>query len=416
MIGAGFGGLAVTHALHSEPVDVTVVDANNFHTFQPLLYQVATAGLGGDDIAYAVRGIFRRQRNATFRMATVTAIDVERHVVTVSNGAPLEYDTLVVAAGAVSNSFGVPGVDEHAFALKSVEDAIALRNHVLARFERAASGSDQADAGSLNVVVCGGGPTGVEMAGGMMELFQHVLVKDFPQLEVRHARVVLVEAADRLLGTFTPPSGARARRTLERRGVEVVVGTGVQQVDGRGVTLNDGRRIDADTVVWAAGVRANPVGELLGVPLGRGARILVKSDLSVPGHPEVFAIGDIATDADEPLPQVAQPAIQGGHHVARQIIRRAAGQPSEAFCYHDKGSMATIGRHDAVAEFPGGRRLAGPLGWMAWLGLHIVYLMGFRNRASVLLNWTWSYLTYDRAARLLTADDIAPASSRRPHE
>ena len=416
MIGAGFGGLAVTHGLHAEPVDVTVVDANNFHTFQPLLYQVATAGLSGDDIAYAVRGIFRRQPNVTFRMATVSAIDIEGRVVTVSNGAPLEYDTLVVAAGAISNSFGVPGVDDHAFPLKSVEDAVALRNHVLSRFETAAAGANAADPASLNVVICGGGPTGVEMAGGMMELFQHVLAKDFPQLDVGLTRVVLVEAADRLLGTFTPPSGARARRTLERRGVEVVVGTGVQRIDRSGVILNDGRRIDADTVVWAAGVRANPVAKLLGVPLGRGGRILVKPDLSVLGHPEVFAIGDIATDADAPLPQVAQPAIQGGHHVARQIIRRASGEPSEIFRYHDKGSMATIGRHDAVAEFPGGQRLAGPLGWMAWLGLHIVYLMGFRNRASVLLNWTWSYLTYDRAARLLTAHDIAPVSPLRPQK
>ena len=409
MIGGGFGGLAVTRGLRHEAVDITVIDANNFHTFQPLLYQVATAGLGGDDVAYAVRGIFRRQRNVMFRMARVTAIDLEHRTVSLSAGAPVGYDTLVVAAGAVSDSFGVPGVQEHAFPLKSVDDALTLRNHMLAQFEAAAADPASVDPATLSVVVCGGGPTGVEMAGGVLELFQHVLAKDFPQLNVRGARVVLVEAADRLLGAFTLPSGERARRTLERRGVEVVTGTGVRQIDATGVALNDGRRFDAHTVVWAAGVRANPLSEMLGVPLGRGGRIIVAPDLSVSGHPEVFAIGDIAADADQPLPQVAQPAIQGGRHVARQIARRQAGQETDAFRYHDKGSMATIGRHDAVAEFPGGQRLSGPLGWMAWLGLHIVYLMGFRNRANVLVNWTWNYLTYDRAARLLADSDTPGA-------
>ena len=405
VIGAGFGGLAVVRGLRHVDVDVTVVDANNFHTFQPLLYQVATAGLGSDDIAYAVRGIFRRQRNVAFRMARVTAIDLATRTLTLSAGPPITYDTLVVAAGAVSNSFGVAGVDEHAFPLKSVEDAVALRNHVLGKFETAAADPSSVHAGALSVVVCGGGPTGVEMAGGLMELFEHVLAKDFPQLDVKAARVMLVEATDRLLGTFKPASSARARHTLSARGVEVVTGVGVREIDPSSVVLADGRRIEADTVVWAAGVRANPLGEMLGVPLARG-RIVVAADLSVADHPEVFAIGDIAADAQQPLPQVAQPAIQGGHHVACQISRRLCGQPTEAFRYRDKGSMATIGRHDAVAELPIGLRLSGPLGWLAWLGLHIVYLMGFRNRANVLVNWTWNYLTYDRAARLLTEDDV----------
>ncbi|MCU1392825.1 MAG: FAD-dependent oxidoreductase [Ilumatobacteraceae bacterium] len=407
VIGAGFGGLAVARSLRHTAVDVVVIDANNFHTFQPLLYQVATAGLGGDDIAYAVRGIFRRQRNVTFRMARVTGIDLDARVLQLSAGQPLGYDTLVVAAGAVSNSYDVPGVDEHAFTLKSVEDAVALRNHVLGKFEAASADPAAMDPAALSVVVCGGGPTGVEMAGGMMELFDHVLAKDFPQLDVRRARVVLVEAADRLLGTFSTASGERARRTLTRRGVEVVTGIGVDRIDASSVVLADGRRIDAATVVWAAGVRANPLASMLGVPLGRGGRIVVGPDLAVPEHPEVFAIGDIATDAADPLPQVAQPAIQGGHHVARQIARQLAGQPTQAFRYTDKGSMATIGRHDAVAELANGMRLSGTLGWLAWLGLHIVYLMGFRNRANVLVNWTWNYLTYDRAARLLTEDDVS---------
>jgi NADH dehydrogenase len=284
---------------------------------------------------------------------------------------------------------------------------------VLAGFEAVAAeppdldpaGTDPA---ALSVVVCGGGPTGVELAGGVMELFHHVLSKDFPQIGVDRTRVVLVEAADRLLGTFTPKSSERAERTLTRRGVEVITGVGVARIDASSVVLADGRRISARTVVWAAGVRANPLAAMLGAPLGRGGRIIVGQDLSVHGHPDVFAIGDIAADAHEPLPQVAQPAIQGGRHVARQIGRRLAGQPTEPFRYHDKGSMATIGRHDAVAELPNGIRLSGPLGWLAWLGLHLVYLMGFRNRANVLVNWTWNYFTYDRAARLLTDDDVDP--------
>ncbi len=391
-----------------------LIDANNFHTFQPLLYQVATAGLGEDDIAYAARGIFRRQPNVTFRMARVTSVDLEDRVVHVSAGTSVRYDTLIVAAGAVSNSFDVKGVDQHGFPLKSVDDAIRLRNHVLAQFEDAAADPTNVAPGALGVVVCGGGPTGVEMAGGLIELFDHVLSKDFPQLDVGHARVVLVEAGDRLLGTFTPASGQRARATLTKRGVEVITGVGIAAVDETSVVLADGRHIDAHTVVWAAGVRASPLAAAIGVPLTRGGRIVVGPDLSVPGHPGVFAIGDIAADAASPLPQVAQPAIQGGRFVAAQIIRRISGAGDAAalpaavhtFEYHDKGSMATIGRHDAVAEFANGWRVSGPIGWLSWLGLHIVYLMGFRNRINVLVNWTWNYFTYDRAARLLGEDDI----------
>lgn len=404
VIGAGFGGLAVTRALRHEPVDVVLVDANNFHTFQPLLYQVATAGLDADDIAHAVRGIFRRQRNVNVRMARVTAIDLDERVVHTDRGAPIGYDHLVLAAGAVTATYGVPGVEEHAFALKHLEDALALRAHVLDRFERASVEPSVIDQGALTVVVCGGGPTGVELAGGLMELFTKVLSPDFQGLDVRRARVVLVEAADRLLLPFHPSSSERARRTLARRGVEVELGVGVKAITPAGVELADGRTIPAQTVVWAAGVRANPLAESLPVERTRGNRIVVAPDLSVPGHPEVFAIGDIAAplgDEGTPLPQVAQPAIQGGRHVGAQIGRRLAGLPSEPFRYTDKGSMATIGRLDAVAEFPSGRRLSGPIGWAAWLALHLVYLMGFRNRANVLVNWSWNYLTYDRGSRIL---------------
>jgi NADH dehydrogenase len=419
VIGAGFGGLAVVRGLRPAAkgvtVDVTVIDAHNFHTFQPLLYQVATAGLDVDDICYAIRGIFRRQDNVTVRMARVTDIDVGGRLVHTSIGEPLPYDTLVLAAGAESASYGVPGVDDHAFPLKSVDDAVRLREHVLARFEAAAADQSLVGDGALNVVICGGGPTGVEMAGGLTELFQRVLAKDFRGLDVGSARVVLVEAADRLLGTFGTVSSERALRTLTRRGVEVITGVGVAGVHPQRVVLSDGRTLAAHTTVWAAGVRASPLAGMLAQALGvaRGGRLVVDADLAVPSHPEIFAIGDIAADAHHPLPQVAQPAIQGGRHVARQILRRLAGRPTEPFVYVDKGSMATIGRHDAVAEFPSGRHLDGPIGWLAWLGLHIVYLMGFRNRANVLVNWAWNYLTYDRGARLLS-ERAAGMATRSP--
>jgi len=414
VIGAGFGGLAVARGLRRAPVDVVLVEANNFHTFQPLLYQVATAGLDADDVAYAVRGIFRRQDNVAVHMARVTGVDLASRTVTLDHGSPasgaasatsLAYDTLVVAAGAVSTSFGVPGVDEHGFALKSLDDALDLRAHVLDRFEQAAADPALVDDGALDVVICGGGPTGVEMAGGLRELTTKVLRHDFPTLPVARARVVLVELADRLLPPFSPESSERARRTLSRRGVEVRLGVGVARAEPTRVHLTDGTTVAAHTLVWAAGVAASPLASALGAPLGRGGRLVVADDLSVPGHPEVFAVGDIAAalgSGEHPLPQVAQPAIQGGRHVARQIDRRLAGLPTEPFRYVDKGSMATIGRHDAVAELPSGRRLSGPVGWVAWLGLHLVYLMGFRNRANVLVNWAWNYLTYDRGSRLLS--------------
>jgi len=414
VVGAGFGGLTAAKGFRRSPVDVTVLDANNFHTFQPLLYQVATAGLDADDVAYAVRGVFRRQRNVEVHMARVTAIDLDAKVLTVDRAGVmdgLEYDSLVLAAGAISTTYGVPGVHEHAVPLKTLEDALRLRLKILERFEQASSDPSLIADGKLNVVVCGGGPTGVELAGATMELFTKVLAKDFPTLNVRAVRVVLVEAAPRLLGTFSEKSGERARRTLTRRGVEVRVGVGVDKIVEGAVHLVDGSVIPAGTVAWTAGVRANPLAESMGLELTKGGRIVVNPDLSVPGHPEVFVVGDIAAsparpDGDGMLPQVAQPAIQGGRHAARQIIRRLEGEGTEPFRYHDKGSMATIGRSDAIAEFPNGWRLQGFIGWLAWLGLHLLYLMGFRNRANVLVNWAWNYITYDRGSRIVGDADL----------
>jgi NADH dehydrogenase len=432
VIGAGFGGLAVAKGLRNAPVDVGVVDANNFHLFQPLLYQVATAGLDADDVAYAVRGIFRHQRNVNVHMALVTDVDIDAKVVSLDRGNgiidEMHYDTLVLAAGAASTSYGIDGVDEHTIPLKDLDDALELRLAVLERFERAASDPASVDRGELNVVLCGGGPTGVETAGAMMELFTRVLAKDFRDVDVRAARVVLVEAAPRLLGGMSVKSSDRALRTLSRRGVEVKTGVGVERITSDGnrrlVHLADGTTIPAGVVVWAAGVRASPLAEALGVELTKGGRIVVDDDLTIPGHTDVFAIGDIAaspaspvTGADStagagPLPQVAQVAIQGGQHAARQIIRRLAGTPGEPFRYRDKGTMATIGRNDAVTELPNGVRLSGFPGWLAWLALHLVYLIGFRNRANVLLNWAWNYVTFDRHSRLVAARDVRRANHR----
>lgn len=422
VIGAGFGGLAVVRGLRHTPVDVVLVDANNFHTFQPLLYQVATAGLDDDNVAYAVRGIFRRQRNVAVRMARVTDVDLDERRLRVDHGADITYDTLVVAAGAVSHDFGTPGVADHGFPLKSLDHALDLRAHLLDRFEHAAARHELVADGALDVVICGGGPTGVETAGGLMELYDRVLGPDFPNLPVRRARVMLVEMGPRLLPGFSTESAARAANTLSRRGVEVRCGVGVTAVEPTRVHLDDGSVVPAHTLVWAAGVRASPLATALGVELDRGGRIVVDDDLSVPGHPEVFAIGDIAAVYGPDgalLPQVAQPAIQEGRHVARQIDGRALAGPAspfrpEPFRYVDKGSMATIGRNEAVAELPGGRHLHGFVGWLAWLALHLVYLMGFRNRANVLVNWAWNYLTYDHGSRILAEWDRSDVAAHRP--
>ncbi len=414
VIGAGFGGLAAARALLGDAVEVTLFDVNNFHTFQPLLYQVATAGLDGENVAYAIRGSVRGRRwrpsNVNVRMARVASVDLAAQAVVLRDGERVPYDTLVLASGAVSNDFGIAGVAEHTLPLKQVDDAIALRIHVLSRFEEAAEDPSLIAGGVLDIVICGGGPTGVEMAGGLHELYRMVLARDFPQLPVRDARITLVEMGDRLLAPFTPASSEQARRALADRGVDVRFGVSVDRVERERVHLADGTQLRAGTIVWATGIKAEGLAATLGTPLTRGGRLVVEPDLSIPGHPEVFAIGDIAASPagdGAPLPQVAQPAIQGGKHVAHQILRRLQGQPTEAFRYHDKGQMATIGRHDAVTELANGWRFSGPIGWLAWLGLHLVYLMGFRNRIKVFVDWAWNYVTYDRGNRILREVDRA---------
>lgn len=411
IIGAGFGGLNAAKALRFAPVDVLMIDANNFHTFQPLLYQVATAALDTSDIAHQVRQVFARQPNFRFRLGRVTDVDLESRTVILDDGGTVGYDYLIVAAGAAYSDFGVPGVREHAFTLKSLPRAVALRSHILSRFERAAIEPARIERGALTFVIVGAGPTGVEMAGALSELFTRVLNSDFPELDLRLARVVLVEAGPEVLPTFGHRSRRYAERVLRGRGVDVRLSSTVAAVTDGAVTLRSGEVIPSETVVWAAGVKAHPLAAALGVPLGRGGRVIVTEDLSLPGFAEVFAIGDVAA-AEGPqgalLPQVAQVAIQGGKHAAKTIVRRLQGRASQPFAYVDRGSMAIVGRGSGIAELSprlGGLKLRGFLGWLGWLFLHLVYLPGYRNRLSALISWAYNFITYDRHARLILSRD-----------
>lgn len=405
IVGAGFAGLSAARELDGAPVEVTLLDRNNFTTFQPLLYQVATAGLNAADVAHPIRGLVHDQRNVRVHRGEVTGVDWDRRELHLDGGPPLPFDHLVVAAGAVATWFGVPGAEKHALPLYTLEDAVGVRNHVLERFEAADADPSLVDEGELTFVVVGGGPTGVEMAGAMAELFTVVFRRDFPTLPVGRARVILVEMRDALLGPFHESSQQQALDALRARRVEVRLGEAVAEVAPDHVRFASGEVLPARTVVWAAGVQAHPLAEALGLPTTRGGRIEVGPDLSVVGHPGVWAVGDIAAPPDRSgqgvLPQLAPVAMQSGAHVARQIARRVEGKGTQPFRFVDRGTMATIGRRSAVAELPGRIRLHGTVAWIAWLGLHLLYLAGLRNRASVLLNWAWSYLTWDHGPRII---------------
>ena len=421
VVGAGFGGLAAVRGLAGVPVEVTLVDRNNFNTFQPLLYQVATAGLNAADIAHAVRGIVRGIDNVTFRQGAVSGVDWDARTVALDDGDHLPFDVLLVAAGATAEYFGVPGAAEHARPLYTLADAASLRNHILGRFEAVDADPSLVDEGALTFAVVGGGATGVEVAGALAELFQVVLRRDFPRLDIGKAQIVLLEMGEDLLPAFGASSRADARATLEDRGVEVRTGETVAAVTPTSIRLGTGEELAAHTLVWAAGVKASPVAELLGVETTQGGRVVVGPGLRIPGHPEAYAVGDVAAIPDGrggSLPGVAQVAIQSGRHVAAEIRRELEGEAPVPFRYVDKGSMATIGRRAAVAEIPvpGGGivRLSGTPGWLAWLGLHLVYLVGFRNRASVLLNWAWNYLTWDRGPRLIFESRPPPSGRDGP--
>jgi NADH:ubiquinone reductase (H+-translocating) len=409
VVGGGFGGLTLVRELARARrrdrlrARVTLIDRHNHHTFQPLLYQVATAGLQPQDVGISLRAILRRYGVRT-RMGEVTGIDTARRVVVLADGDEVAYDRLVLAAGAITEDFGVPGVAEHAFGLKSLAEATTLRNEVLRRFEEANADGRRLTDGTLTFVVAGGGPTGVELAGALAELVDLVVRRDHPALELDRVRILLVEPQDRLLGGFTARSGEAALSGLRARGVDVRLGVGIASAADDHVELTDGEVVPTRLLIWAAGVGASPLGASLGVELTRGRRLPVDDQLRVQGADGVFAIGDLAGAVDDHgrlLPQVAPVAIQQARHVARHLVDQEAGRSSQPFRYRDKGSMATIGRAAAVAELPGRLRLRGVPAWLAWLLLHLLMLVGFRNRVGVLISWVWNYATYDHSARLI---------------
>ena len=393
IVGAGFAGLNAAKALKGADVDVTIIDRRNFHLFQPLLYQVAMAALNPSDIAFPIRSVFRRQANVVrVLLGEVADVDLD-HRQLAFDGKVVEYDYLVVATGATHSYFGNDDWEHLAPGLKTVEDALTIRARVLKAFESAESDPSDAER-MLTFVVVGGGPTGVELAGALEEIALHALGDEFDLVDPATARVILVEGTDRVLPPYPESLSASARRQLESLGVEVRTNLLVSEIDERGVTLSDGERIEAGTVLWAAGVQASPLGEHLG-DVDRAGRVLVESDLSLKDHPEVFVIGDLA--AVDGVPGVAPAAIQMGRHVGRSI-RTGIRRPFE---YEDKGSLATIGRARAVADMKG-LRFGGFPAWFAWLAIHIWYLIGFRNRLWVLAGWTWHYLTFRRGARIIT--------------
>jgi NADH dehydrogenase len=419
VIGGGFGGLYAVRALAKVPADVTLVDRRNFHLFQPLLYQVATGGLSPGDIASPLRAVVKRQRNTRVVLGEMTDLDPAGRQVVLRDGA-LPYDTLVVATGARTSHFGHEEWAAVAPGLKSIEDATEIRRRLLLAFERAERERDPARCrAELTFVVVGAGPTGVELAGALAEIARETLKHDFRRIDSRDARILLVEAADRVLGTYSEKLSARAEASLRALGIECLLGRFVEDIDAEGVVVREAhgdavRRIDARTVVWAAGVAASPIGGLLrdrlGATLDRGGRVVVAPDLSVPGHDDVFVIGDLAhirTEGGDALPGVAPVAMQEGRHVARRIGDRLAGRETAPFRYADRGSMATIGRGAAVARI-GSLELSGHPAWLAWLFIHLLYLVGFQNRMLVAVQWGWSYLTWKRGARLITGASPFP--------
>ncbi|KPL82228.1 NAD(P)/FAD-dependent oxidoreductase [Levilinea saccharolytica] len=410
IVGGGFGGLRAARALANQPVDVLLVDRNNYHLFQPLLYQVATAGLAADEIAHPLRAILRGQDNLRFRLAEVSGLDLTQRRLFTATG-EIRYDYLILAVGGVTHTFGIPSVAQHGLGLKTLEDAQRIRSHLLRQFEHAAHETDEARRRELlTFVVVGGGPSGVEMAGAIGELVHMAVQRDYPNLRLEEVRVILLEAGGALLPALDATLGQAAVSALRQKGVEVRFGAAVTAYDGHRIQLKDQPDLPAATVVWAAGVRAHPLLDALGCCQDRLGRAQVQPSLQLEGHPEVFVIGDAAAALDAQgklLPMVAPVAMQQGEHAARNVLRVLDGQAGLPFTYRDPGMMATIGRNQAVAQI-GSLRLRGFLAWLAWLGVHILQLIGFRNRLLVLVDWAWQYISYDRAVRLIDAD-AAPA-------
>ena len=408
VIGGGFGGLCAARALGDMPVRVTLLDRQNHHLFQPLLYQVATAALSPADIAEPLRSIVRKQENCEVLLTEVKSIDPAGKAVITDSG-PVTYDYLVVAAGARHHYFGHDDWEKVAPGLKSLEDALEIRRKMLLAFELAERTDNDAERrAAMTFVVVGGGPTGVEMAGAIAEIARQTLVRDFRHIDSKQTRVILVENSERVLGFFDPDLSESAGEQLKDLGVVLKLGVQATEVTHEGVTLSDGEKIPAKTIVWAAGNKASPLGASLGVPTDRAGRVIVKPDLSIPGHPEVFVIGDMANLTPEggtPLPGLAPVAMQQGRHAAENIEQLMDGGWTRPFEYHDKGTMATIGRCAAVAD-AGWMKFTGFPAWLAWLFIHLLFLVSFRSKIGVLFSWAYTYLVYGRKARLITGSRV----------
>ncbi|OGS96457.1 MAG: pyridine nucleotide-disulfide oxidoreductase [Gallionellales bacterium RBG_16_56_9] len=406
IVGAGFGGLETARRLAKAPVRITLIDRQNYHLFQPLLYQIAIAGLAPSQIAYPLRAIFRRQKNLTFQMGEVTNVDFEKRYIKM-NGSVLAYDTLVLAAGGQTNFFGLKAIEQNALELKNIESAVAARNHLLSMFEQASREADPDKRRTLlTFVIVGGGPTGVETAGALAELIRLVLSKDYPKMDLNDMRVLLLEATDHLMGNYPNELRKATFDLLRRKNVEILLNTKLADYNGTQITLGDGTCIPTHTLIWTAGVKAAELIDQLGIQQAGAGRVRVESTLQLPGHPEVFVIGDAAylENGDrQPLPMLATVAQQEARAATKNIRRMLKGQKPEPFYYKDPGLLATIGRNAAVARIAG-LSFSGFPAWLIWVVLHIYRLIGFRNRLAVLINWAWDYFFYETQVRLITRE------------
>jgi NADH dehydrogenase len=401
IIGGGFAGLSALNALASARVAVTLVDRNVYSTFQPLLYQVATAGLTSADVAYPLWSVTRKT-GARFHKGELAEVDTGQQKVRLGDGTELGYDYLILATGVSANFFGIPGADKHSMSMYTRRDSVAVRERLLDELEQRSWGTSSAD---LNITIAGGGATGVELAGTLAELRNIALPAAFPAIDPSSMHVTLIERAPALLAAFRPRQREYARQQLLKRGVDVRLNSTIKEVTADSVSLADGASLPSDITIWAAGVAAPGAIDQLGLAHGHAGRLVVGPDLRIEGQERIFATGDISVSQQDPVAQLAQPAIQEGRHAARQIRRLMAGQPTEPFTYHDKGIMATIGSRSAVVELPIGIRLRGTLAWLAWLGLHLVTLLGGRNRIVALVNLSWRYLTWSRGGGIIVGDD-----------